>query len=68
MVKVRRLIETPACKRFVHIDARDFLMSERDLARKYGVPWYSQEHVLRSLWLGLFAIGMVGVYLATTGH
>jgi hypothetical protein len=40
MVRVRRLIETPTCRRYVQIDIRDFLLSERELARKYGVPWY----------------------------
>jgi hypothetical protein len=40
MVRVRRLIETPTCRRFVQIDVRDFLLTERELARKYGVPWY----------------------------
>jgi hypothetical protein len=40
MVRVRRLIETPTCRRYVQIDVRDFLLTERELARKYGVPWY----------------------------
>jgi hypothetical protein len=44
MVRVRRLIETPTCRRYVQIDIRDFLLSERDLARKYGVPWYGVTH------------------------
>lgn len=39
MLLVRRLIETPSCRRYVQIDIRDFMMDERDLAAKYGVPW-----------------------------
>jgi hypothetical protein len=38
-VTVPRWIETPVCRRRVEIDVRDFLMTERALAAKYGVPW-----------------------------
>jgi arginase family enzyme len=55
MVKVRRLIETPACRRYVQINIRDFMMSERELADKYGVPWYPA-------WLSLGA-AVVGLVL-----
>lgn len=41
MLLVRRLVETPACRRFIQIDIRDFMLSERELAAKYGVPWHS---------------------------
>lgn len=40
MPRVRRLIETPACRRYVQIEVRDFMLTERELATKYGVPWY----------------------------
>jgi hypothetical protein len=43
MLLVRRLIETPACRRFVQIDIRDFLLSEQELAAKYGVPWHTRD-------------------------
>lgn len=39
MLLVRRLVETPACRRYVQIDLRDFMLSEHELAAKYGVPW-----------------------------
>lgn len=55
MVKVRRVIVTPACRRYVQINIRDFMMSERELADKYGVPWYPA-------WLGLGA-ALVGLFL-----
>lgn len=42
MLLVRRLVETPTCRRYVQINIRDFMMDERDLATKYGVPWHSQ--------------------------
>lgn len=41
MLLVRRLIETPVCRRYVQIDLRDFMLGERELAAKYGVPWHS---------------------------
>jgi hypothetical protein len=39
MVTVLRWIETPVCRRRVEIDVHDFLLPERALAAKYGVPW-----------------------------
>jgi len=45
MLLVRRLIETPACRRYVQIDIRDFMMDERELATKYGVPWHAHDAV-----------------------
>jgi hypothetical protein len=39
MVTVLRWIDTPVCRRRVEIDVHDFLLSEADLAAKYGVPW-----------------------------
>ena len=45
MLLVRRLIETPACRRYVQIDIRDFMMDERDMANKYGVPWHTRDAV-----------------------
>ena len=39
MVTILRWIETPVCRRRVEIDVRDFLMADRELAAKYGVPW-----------------------------
>lgn len=41
MLLVRRLIETPVCRRYVQIDIHDFMLGERELAAKYGVPWHS---------------------------
>jgi hypothetical protein len=58
MLLVRRLIETPACRRFVQIDIRDFMLGERELAAKYGVPWHSPD-VARGL-----AVVAAGVVLA----
>jgi hypothetical protein len=43
MLLVRRLVETPACRRYVQIDIRDFMLGERELAAKYGVPWHSPD-------------------------
>jgi hypothetical protein len=57
MPKVRRLIETPACRRYVQIEIRDFMMSERELADKYGVPWYPAWLAFGGTFLGL-ALGM----------
>lgn len=56
MLLVRRLIETPACRRYVQIDIRDFMMDERDLATKYGVPWYSTDAIKG---LAVVAVGAV---------
>lgn len=39
MLLVRRLVETPVCRRYVQIDLRDFMLSEPEMAAKYGVPW-----------------------------
>lgn len=58
MLLVRRLIETPACRRYVQIDIRDFMMDEHDLAAKYGVPWHTHD-ALKGL-----AVVAVGVALA----
>jgi hypothetical protein len=54
MPRVRRLIVTPVCRRYVQIRIRDFMLSERELADKYGVPWYPA-------WLGwgAAAVGLV---------
>jgi len=64
MVKVRRLIETPACRRFVQIEVRDFMMSERDLAKKYGVPWYTERQLLSAAWTGLCALNLIAFVAA----
>ena len=45
MLLVRRLIETPVCRRYVQIDIRDFMLGEHDLATKYGVPWHAHDAV-----------------------
>lgn len=58
MLLVRRLIETPACRRFVQIDIHDFMMEEQELAAKYGVPWQSNDAVKG------FAVLAVGAMLA----
>ena len=58
MLLVRRLIETPACRRFVQIDLRDFMMEERELATKYGVPWHTHDAAKG------FAVLAVGAVLA----
>ena len=59
MNRVRRLIETPTCRRYVQIDIRDFLMSERELAKKYGVPWHPRWLVWGSAVAGLLVVGTV---------
>lgn len=53
MLMVRRLIETPACRRYVQIDIHDFMMGERELAQKYGVPWHSDAAVVTILAAGM---------------
>lgn len=53
MLLVRRLIETPVCRRYVQIDIRDFMLSEQELADKYGVPW----RLSRKVDLGITAAG-----------
>jgi hypothetical protein len=45
MLLVRRLVETPVCRRYVQIDLRDFMLSEPELAAKYGVPWHPPRQV-----------------------
>lgn len=64
MLFVRRLIETPACRQFVKIDIRDFMMGERELAAKYGVPWQSNDAVKG---LAVLAVGamLAGLCLLT---
>jgi hypothetical protein len=64
MLFVRRLIETPACRQFVKIDIRDFMMEERELAAKYGVPWQSNDAVKG---LAVLAVGamLAGLCLFT---
>lgn len=56
MLLVRRLVETPACRRFVQIDIRDFMMDERELATKYNVPWHTRDAVKG---LAVMAAGVV---------
>jgi hypothetical protein len=56
MITVLRWIDTPVCRRRVEIDVHDFLLSERELAKKYGVPWDpSLRRVLTSL--AMVAVG-----------
>lgn len=61
MLRVRRLIVTPACRRYVQIRIRDFMLSERELAEKYGVPWYPS-------WFGWGAIAIGLVIGLCVGH
>jgi hypothetical protein len=56
MVPIRRVIVTPNCRRAVQIDARDFLLTEQELAQKYGVPWHGWEDSRNLLW-ALAALG-----------
>jgi hypothetical protein len=61
MLRVRRLIVTPACRRYVSIRIKDFMLSERELATKYGVPWYPA-------WVA-WGAAAVGVFLGLcAGH
>lgn len=64
MLLVRRLIETPACRKFVQIDIRDFMLEERELAAKYGVPWQSNDPMKG---LAVLAVGamLAGLCLLT---
>jgi hypothetical protein len=57
MVTIRRLIVTPTCRRFVEIEVCDFMLSERQLAQKYGVPWYADHWKLGLAWLAVVAVG-----------
>jgi hypothetical protein len=62
MITVLRWIETPACRRRVEIDVHDFLMAERDLASKYGVPWHPPVVNV----LTVLAAAVIGLYLGFT--
>jgi hypothetical protein len=62
MITVLRWIETPVCRRRVEIDVRDFLMNERDLAAKYGVPWHPPAVNV----LAVVAAAVIGLYLGFT--
>ncbi len=53
MLLVRRLVETPACRQYVQIDIHDFMLDERELAEKYGVPWHSDTAIVTALATGL---------------
>ena len=58
MATTRRLIETPVCRRYVQIACRDFLMSERELAAKYRVPWHPAWLAPKALLVGAVLAGV----------